>query len=279
LHGIANFTTNDVPVMPLKITSMEAQPNSVKLTWDSNTGRVYSVQYSLDLSNWSELKTGIAASPGFSTTTVLDMTGASAGMGATLLQYRMGTANAQIQAATNLVAGGALIRGAGLNLWNLNYSNYSTPPVLTLNFTVAGPDLASAIANTNWFTFDLTVGSIVTDLDLTSLTFNAARGGAGTPRGYGVLVTTPTTTNEQVQGATDVLVVRPNWTNQIVNLSAVGSLQNLTAGQVVTFTIPCYSPAAGSSLEFDDVTVRGNIKPPPLPPYAGAKSLFLRVKE
>jgi hypothetical protein len=281
LNGYANLTTNEAPILPLAITDIKYRGNAVDLTWLSNTGKVYSVQYATALAAtnviWQDFTTGIAAAPGTNRTTAsLDLTGSSA-TNAVLLQYRMGTAAAQVQNATNTAAGGDLAPGAGLNLWAPNSAlGYSTAPVLSLNFKVAGTDLAAAIANANQFTFSLTAGSNVTDLDLTSLTFNAARGGSGTPRGYGVFVTTPTTTSEQVQAATDLATARPAWSPQSISLTNA-SLQNLTAGQVVTFTIPCYSPAAGSSLEFDDITVSGNVTPAIPQPYTGAKQLFFRI--
>jgi hypothetical protein len=142
-----------------------------------------------------------------------------------------------------------------------------------------GADLGTAVANQAWITFTLTVGTNVTDLDLSSLTFDAARGGAGTPRGYGVYVTTPTTTDELVQGATDVTTVRPTWSPQTISLSGFPSLQNLTSGQVVTFKIPFYSNAAGNSLEFDNFTVRGTVSPGIPAGYVGANKLFLRIKQ
>ena len=293
VYGIANHTTNEPPVLPLKITDIDAQPNSVTLTWDSRTNRVYAAEYSLDLTNWTEFASGIDADPSGSTSTTLDT---SPGGPIDLIQYQMGSnvvvisdgvtnvyTAPQIQDPTNTASGSVLAPGAGLNNWNINQVGlgYDSTPVLLLNFLVAGTNLTTAIENTNWFSFDLTVGSNVTDLDLTSLEFNAARGGGATPRGYGVYVTTPTTTFEEVRGATDLLTQRPNWDPQNIDLSGISSLQNLTAGQVVTFTIPCYSPAAGSSLEFDDITVKGNVTPPLAipPPYVGAPSLYFRVKQ
>ena len=187
----------------------------------------------------------------------------------------------RVQDPANTAAGGGLTPGAGLNLFNTNQVGlgYDSTPVLLLNFLVAGTNLTAAIQNTNWFSFDVTVGSNVTDLDLTSLSFKVSRGASSTPRGYGVLVTTPTTTDELVQPATDVATVRPEWDPQFIDLSAVGSLQNLSAGQQVTFTIPTYSPSTINSLEFDDISLRGVVSPPPLPDYAEAGALFVRVRE
>jgi hypothetical protein len=155
---------------------------------------------------------------------------------------------------------------------------YPNPPQLQASPPNATTTLDAALANTSWFTFALTVGTNVTDLDLTSLTFNGARGGGAAPRGYGVYVTTPTTTDEPVQGSTAFTTQRGVYTLQSINLAGFASLQNLTNGQVVTFKIPIFAPAAANSVEIDDITVKGNITPGPVPPYVGAGQMFLRMK-
>jgi hypothetical protein len=178
-----------------------------------------------------------------------------------ILRYVMGQNGPQVQDPAKTAAGGDLQPGSGVNLFNVNFTVYPSWPALTVNFAASGADLSTAITNDRLFSFELTVGTDVTDLDLTSLSFNAGRGGASTPRGYGLLVTTPTTTDQMVQSATDVDTVRPEWDPQFIDLSNVDSLQNLSAGQVVRFTLPLYSPGLINSLEFDDITVRGIVKP------------------
>jgi hypothetical protein len=193
-----------------------------------------------------------------------------------LLQYQMGQLGPQTQDAINTAAGGDLTAGSGMFQFNYTSTltlNGSIVPVLTLAPINGSTTLSLALANQSWFRFNLTVGSSVTDLDLTSLTLNAARGGAGIPRGYGVLVTTPTTSNEQVQGATDLTTARPNSVLQNIDLSGFTSLQNLTAGQVVTFEIPVYSPLSTSTLIFDDITVNGNVTLVPEPATASMLGL------
>jgi hypothetical protein len=292
LHGYANNITNELPFLPLEITDYAIVPNtSATLTWLSNegagfpgqsTGLLYTVQYSMDLNGgWSVLKSDIPADGYPSTTEVLNLTGAGAGLNATVLQYQMGTTNAQLQDAANLVTGSGLTPGDGLNTFNTLFSggNYPSQPVLTLTHRVTTADVAAALANTNWFTFTLTVGTNVTDLDLNSLSFNAARGGAAGPRGYAVDVTTPTTTNQEVQPATILNTARPIWDPQNIDLSSFASLQNLTAGQSVTFRVLVFAPTTGSSLEFDDITIKADVSPDPIPDYVGAAQLFLRVRQ
>jgi autotransporter-associated beta strand protein len=282
-QGIIKVVSNSLPVLPLLITHIVRQATNVTLTWNSYPSLFYSVDYSLNLTNWATLKTNIPAnSVTNSTTAAVDTTGSDSGFNSTLVQYQMGTADAQIQDATNTMAAGPLTAGSGVSLFNTSAAttpDYPTTPELQVTAINLGVDLATAVANQTWFTFQLTVGADITDLDLTSLSFNAARGGAGTPRGYGVYVTTPTTTDQLVQGATDVATARPTWSLQNISLAGISSLQNLTSGQVVTFTIPFYAPAAASSLEFDDITVTGNVTPGPQVPYAGAKKMFFRIQQ
>jgi hypothetical protein len=64
----------------------------------------------------------------------------------------------------------------------------------------------------------------------------------------------------------------------VINLSATASLQNLTAGQIITFYVPVSAPEAVQRLEFDDITVHGHLAPLIAPPYAGSDRLFLRVR-
>jgi hypothetical protein len=284
-QGIISVVSNALPVLPFTITKIVTQPSNVVLTWNSYPGNFYSVQYLFDLTktNWVTLKTGLAAAAQTNTTTaVVDTTGTDSGLNNTLVQYRMGSANAQLQDATNTMAAGSLLNGGGLSLFNTSATvapAYPNPPQLQASPPNATTTLEAAIANTSWFTFDLTVGTNVTDLDLTSLEFNGARGGGAAPRGYGVYVTTPTTTDELVQGSTAFATQRPVWSPQVINLAGLASLQSLTNGQVVTFKIAIFAPAAANSVEIDDLTVKGNITPGPVPPYVGARQLFLRLKQ
>jgi hypothetical protein len=276
---VRGFVANQIT-----ITSVSPPNPKVGLSWTSTPGKFYSVDYSLDLKNWATLVTNLpAATNATETATQLDLSGHV--LDAVLLQYQMGAATTQVQNAQTTAAGGALTKGAGLSLFDTNGNptsasgSYGSAPVLQVNFNAAQTSLSAALAASAWFTFTLTVGSAVGDLDLTALTFNVAKGGTSTPRGYAVYVTTPTTSFAPVQSATDVTATRPDWGSlQTINLSATAGLQNLTAGQVVTFCVPVYSPATGSSLEFDDITVRGNLSPLTPPAYGTTNRLFLRVR-
>jgi autotransporter-associated beta strand protein len=283
--GVITVTTSSIPFLPLAATKFDVQPTTLGLTWSSFTNQSYTVQFSTNLASgvWNNIQANIAGAAGTNLTTLLLTTVVPAtSSNYSLVQYAMGSANAQVQDAVKTMSAGALTAGTGVSLFNstaLVTPNYPAEPQLQVTAVNNGIDLASAIANQTWFTFTLTVGSGVTDLDLTSLSFNCGRGGASAPRGFGVYVTTPTTTDEEVVGATDVPTARPLYTAYNLNLAGLASLQNLTAGQVVTFKIPFYAPAAASSLEFDDLTVSGNVSPGIGAPYVGANPLFLRIKQ
>lgn len=79
------------------------------------------------------------------------------------------------------LSGGNLTAGPGLNTFSVISTQHNDDPQdnnklsMAVTFDAAGTNLTAAIANQAWFTFDLTVGAGVTDLDLTSLTLNAAR--------------------------------------------------------------------------------------------------------
>lgn len=264
---------------PLLITDVQRQAEMVQLTWNSQTGKVYAIEYSSDLKSWGRFVTNVAASTGVSTAVNLSTADPVVGNDFVLLQYQMGSASPQIQDPAKTAAGGNLIPGTGLNYYNLDFDAYASSPALIANFLAVTPDVATAMTNDSVITFVLTVGTNVTDLDLGSLSFNAARGGSGTPRGYAIYVTTPTSTNQLIQAATNINTVRPNWDARFLNLSNVSSLQNLSAGQVVRFIIPIFSPATGNSIELDDLIVRGAVTPRPAPAYVGADQLYLRVTE
>jgi hypothetical protein len=279
--GVLTVGSNSLPVLPFEITDLQVPPGSLEVTWNSYPGQVYDLEYSFDAFSWQDLANNIPADPVTNhTSQSVSTVGGGVGFDVLLAQYQMTSTNAEIQDPVNLVGSGPLTQGAGISYFAVPASlGYPTDPVLQVNQSGTSPDLASSIANQAWFTFDITVGSSVTDLDLTSLTFLGARGGGATPRGYGVLVTTPTTTDEQVGGPTDFTTQRPTMTLQDIDLSGVASLQNLTAGQVITFKIAYYSPSNGNSGEFDNITVSGNITPGPDPVYGGADQLFIRASQ
>jgi hypothetical protein len=279
--GIITVVTNSLPLLPLQITDIDNQPTNVELTWNSFPSLLYTIQYSYNLLTWNVAQANIPANTVINATTYVLNTGIPVtSSNYTLVQYQMGTTNAQIQDVGKTMAAGAFTPGIGVATYFPNAlvtPAYAGAPTLQISGT--GTDLATAFANQAWITFELTVGTNVTDLDLTSLAFNGARGGGATPRGYGLYVTTPTTTDELVGPSYAFVTARPTWDPQNINLTGFASLQNLTAGQVITFKLVVFMPVTGNSIELDDITVRGNVSPGVPPAYSGVNQLFLRIRQ
>jgi hypothetical protein len=108
---------------------------------------------------------------------------------------------------------------------------------------------ALAVSNGVYYSFTVTpTGS----MSLTDLQFDIARGGAGTPRGYEVRSSVGNFATTLSGG--DVLTVRPAYTHVNVDLTGP-AFQNLTTP--TTFRFYVYSPAGGSSLDFDNIVLSG----------------------
>jgi hypothetical protein len=181
------------------------------------------------------------------------------------------------------MAAGPLTPSFGLaTLFNPNANvapAYTSQPELQASPINGCTTLVDANANSAWFTFDVVVGTNVTDLDLTSLSFNGARGGGAAPRGYGAYVILPDLTEVEIRSSTPFITQRPVWDPQFINLTGIAGLQNLKNSQVVTFKIVIFTPQAANSVEFDDITVKGNITPRPVTPYENADKVFFRIKQ
>jgi uncharacterized protein (TIGR03382 family) len=191
--------------------------------------------------------------------------------GAVLVAYQMGQANPQVQDPLNGAAGGDLTNGGGFGTFNVSATHtYASAPVLQVNPNAGGvaTNASDAFAGNAFIRFTVTVGSGVALMDLTNISFQIARGG-DSGRGFGLRVTTPTTTNQTLVASTAVPTIRPNFTNQSIDLTPFASLQNLSTGDVVTFELAVYTPSTGNSMELDNITISGNTVAIPEPSLAG----------
>ncbi len=112
---------------------------------------------------------------------------------------------------------------------------------------------AEAIQKDKYYQISVTAnaGSV---LNLSSLTFNAGRGGSATPRGYVVLSSVDGYTN--IVDQQDVPTVRPQFTSFSVDLSGP-QYQGLST---VAFRIFTYLPGGGRSIEYSNVTINGKVQ-------------------
>ena len=129
--------------------------------------------------------------------------------------------------------------------------NYASQPVLRVDPDGSSSSLAQAITNNKYFVFSISPEDGYY-LDLLRLDFNAARGGAGAPRGWGLRSSADLFAT--TLGSSDIGTVRPNWTAYSVPLTAAYFDQVTDA---LTFRVYIYSPADGSTIEFDDITLVG----------------------
>jgi hypothetical protein len=139
-------------------------------------------------------------------------------------------------------------------LWvNPNYSYVDPLP------TTTAERIDLAVANNRFFEFTVapTAGNL---LNLTSLTFQAARGGSSADRGFS-LRTNLDSYGSQLAGG-NIPSVRATYTNYDIDLTG-SAYQNLT--EPVTFRFYVYSPAAGSSVDFDNFVLNGSVEAIPEP--------------
>jgi len=155
-------------------------------------------------------------------------------------------------------------------------------PFLRLDPQAGAVDPNASVTGNKYFQFSI-MAAAFRDLDLSSLTFNVARGGAGTPRGFflrtsadnfvgtvpviGVPAFTPNAVNPI---GNDITTARPAYTAATADLSGAPfqNVQNQPSS-TLTFRIYTYAPAAGNSVDFDDITVNGTVTPIPEPATAG----------
>ena len=124
----------------------------------------------------------------------------------------------------------------------------------------SGTAITNALAaETNSCYFAFTVSGMGTNtLNLSSLGFNAARGGSGAPRGFSIQDSVDgfsTNGTTDLAGQTDIPTVRPSYTAYSIPLTA-SKYQGLSS---ITFHVFVYGPGVSSSIEFDDFTVNGTV--------------------
>jgi hypothetical protein len=168
-----------------------------------------------------------------------------------LVAYSFGSSNA------TTVAGGMTatpVANGSLNTFNVSGAGFGYPhePVLRVIPSAGSTSQDLAVSNNTYFSFTLNANPLF-QFTASNLTFNIARGGTTTPRGYVV--------RSSVDGfvtnlaAADVPTVRPALTP--VSIALADAFQNLTN---VTFRIYSYSPNNTSS-ELDDLAVNGIVAP------------------
>jgi hypothetical protein len=128
----------------------------------------------------------------------------------------------------------------------------------------ATPDEATAVNGGSYWGFTVTPNTGF-QMNFTSFTFNAARGGAATPRTWYLYSSVAGFNPGNAIAFADVPTVRPQLTPFTVDMSGA-PFQGLTAP--LEFRMYLSTPATGQSLEFDTVTVNGTVIAVPEPACA-----------
>lgn len=170
---------------------------------------------------------------------------------AVLLQYNFSADTAPSTVASNVV--GSTILGEQLTTFGTDTPGYGSDPSVTSAPASGATDAASAITADSFLYLSVTPASGY-QLDLTSLTFNIARGGAATPRGYDVRSSVD---NYAVTlGTAAIPTQRFTYTAVSIDLTD-SSFQNLTT--TTTFRIYLYAPSTTNNIDMDDITLNGSV--------------------
>lgn len=127
---------------------------------------------------------------------------------------------------------------------------------LRINPAGSAVNLDEAVINDKFFEFSIKPEDEYA-LDLISLSFDVARGGATAPRGWGLF--------SSVDGFTgaiateDASSVDPTFSHVVIGLTDP-QFQGL--GDAITFRMYTYSPASGQTIEFDNITLMGIVPEP-----------------
>lgn len=202
----------------------------------------------------------------YTTTLILTACSASSLSAAVIASYDLGLAGANTFNATTTetgVSNSALSNGSlstFITNEDLGYPVGSNPVIQAAPTGTTNINAALAVANDSYFSFTVTPDAGQT-VDLSNLTFNAARGGSsGTARGYAVRSSVDGFAADL--GTADLATVRPTWTSVDIDLSAADFDALTTA---TTFRIYVYSNSPARSVEFDDIVLNGDISAIPEP--------------
>lgn len=190
--------------------------------------------------------------PGMALMVILVLaTGAGA---AEILKYEFtGATLAPTQQNFN-ATGTAIANGGALVTYEISNLGYTSDPELRVSPPSSTTTAAAAVANGAYYSFTLTPGAS-DPLTLTSLGFQAARGGGGT-RGW---VLRSSLDNYAANlGTSDIATQRPTFTSYDVPLGS--AFENLASP--VTFRLYVYTGSSTSTLEFDNITVNGDVPEP-----------------
>lgn len=170
---------------------------------------------------------------------------------AILLAYNLATDFAPSTTASGVTGG--TVTNSLLSSLTQGSAGYASDNVSSANPASGATSASLAVSAGSYFFFSITPAA-GKKISLTTLTFNAARGGGATPRGYDVR------SSQDEFAATlqtaDLLTQRTTWTAVSVDLSAA-AFQDQSG--TITFNIYIYAPSTVNAVDWDDLVVNGTV--------------------
>jgi hypothetical protein len=173
---------------------------------------------------------------------------------ADLVYYDFASALTPASVASGISAVGSMASNLGGYFQISSSDSWDTNPVLVTSPASGNTSAALALANNQYFTTPAFTAD-ANGLKLTSLNFNVGRGGSSTPRGIIVRASI----NGGAYGAdlynAAITTQTPTWS--AVNIDLTGAAyQNITS---IAFRIWVYTPSSSTSVDFDDMTLKGTV--------------------
>ncbi len=181
----------------------------------------------------------------------------SASSAAIILSYDMSDFSADV---ATLVTGSDLTAGSNASILIAGPAapdNFATAPVLTLDPVGGSTNPTVAFNNGRLFFVDMTVSGSTTDLDLTDFSIDAAKNGASS-RNFGVFFQVDTGSGfgsaTAIVASQALTATRNSIASYTYDLTGFASLQDLTAGNVVRFSVSMDNDFSAS---FDNLVIEG----------------------
>lgn len=131
---------------------------------------------------------------------------------------------------------------------------YASDPVLICNPASGATSASLAVSTRSYVEFTISTKSFNKVMNLNSLSFSIARGGASTPRGYVVRSSMDNFASDIASA--DIATQRTTFTSINVDLSGT-TFQQIR--EKITFRLYVYSPSTANSLDIDAIVLDGNL--------------------
>lgn len=170
-----------------------------------------------------------------------------------LVEYDFTASSFAATTTTTGVSGSNVTDGSVSTPTSAGNNGYASDPVISISPALGATTTETAVSTNSYIQFTLTPNA-GKRVSLTTLTFNAARGGAATPRGYDVRSSVDG--YAATLGTADLSTQRPTFTPVSIDLSGA-NFQNQTSA--ITFRIYVYAPSTANVIDIDSISINGAV--------------------